>query len=647
MLEKTLVPGLAAFAVAVIATPIVRAFARRIGAVAVPKSDRWHQAPTAMMGGVAIYAAVIAALVTLVPQNPQTWTVIGASTAMFFFGLVDDFLRLKPYQKLIGQLLASSAVVYMGLVLPWTGSHAVNMMITFFWLVGVTNAVNMLDNMDGLAAGIAAIAAFSLALNFILNGQTNVALMLAAFFGGLVGFLIYNHNPASIFMGDGGSMFVGFFLASSALLHGEGGGRSRSIVAVLAVPVLVLCIPIFDTTFVTLMRKLAGRAASQGGRDHTSHRLVALGLSERHAVWMLWFFAVLGGALAVAAHGLDLDVTIAAFASFAIVLGILGVYLAGARVYSEEEIAVAERKPVVSFLIDLSYKRRIFEVLLDVSLIVLAHYCAYAVVFGPLRTTSGDWMMFLKTLPAIVFVKLLMFLAAGMYRGLWRYVGLSDVVVIVRSVAISSMASILLILFAFRFDGFSRTVFVLDGFLLLILVTGSRGAFRLLRNLLPARHARTGRRVLIFGAGDGGELLCRELINNTQLGYIPVAFVDDDRRKIGSFLHGLRVYPGDQSLADICRAAAIDEVFFSTLSMPMSRFRAVVTECEAIGVPIKQMKFEIRRIADSDLGWVLPTGSDAFPDQTAAMLTSQPATLPIEDLPKPVAVPPRRPLADH
>jgi len=140
-----------------------------------------------------------------------------------------------------------------------------------FWLVGITNAVNMLDNMDGLAVGVSAIAATFLGLNFIVNQQWPEALMLAAFAGALIGFLVYNHHPASIFMGDCGSMFVGFFLASSALVNGPGGGRSRSIVAVLAVPVLVLVVPIFDTTFVTLMRKMAGRAASQGGRDHTSH----------------------------------------------------------------------------------------------------------------------------------------------------------------------------------------------------------------------------------------------------------------------------------------------------------------------------------------------------------------------------------------
>src|SRR6185436_15596831 len=398
-----------------------------------------------------------------VPHSPEMWVVIAASTALFLLGLVDDFFHLKPYQKLVGQLLSSAAVVYMGLVLPWTGSVAVNMIITFFWLVGVTNAVNMLDNMDGLAAGIAAIAALSLAVNFVLNGQMNEALMLSAFFGGLLGFLIYNHNPASIFMGDCGSMFIGFFLAGTALLSGHGGGRSRSVVAVLAVPVLVLCIPIFDTTFVTLMRKLAGRAASQGGRDHTSHRLVALGLSERDAVWMLWCLAILGGAIAIFARGLSSDMNVAAIGAFAVVLGMLGVYLGGVRVYNDDRALATKQKPVVSFLIDLSYKRRVFEVGLDVLLIVLAYYVAYVLVFGPMSPESGDWKLFVETLPMVVFVKLGTFLAAGVYRGIWRYASLADAAVYAQAVTLSSMATVLAVLFGYRFEGFSRTVFALDG----------------------------------------------------------------------------------------------------------------------------------------------------------------------------------------
>src|SRR5688572_28747314 len=193
------------------------------------------------------------------------------------------------------------------------------MALAIFWLIVITNAINLLDNMDSLVSGIAIIAAGFLALSFVSTGQYTEALTLLIFAAALLGFLIYNSNPASIFMGDCGSMFVGFFLGSSALMN-VSGGRSRSFLPVLAVPILVLFIPIFDTTFVTVLRKLSGRAASRGGRDHTSHRLVALGMSERHAVLMLYGFAALVGVLALLVQRVKLDVSLAAITGFTVVL---------------------------------------------------------------------------------------------------------------------------------------------------------------------------------------------------------------------------------------------------------------------------------------------------------------------------------------
>lgn len=582
-----------------------------MGAVAIPKTDRWHKKPTAMLGGVAIYLASMATILTLVtPHSAKTWTVVGASTFLFIVGLIDDALSIKPYQKLIGQIIGAGAIVYAGLVLPWTGSLAFNMAITFFWIVGITNAVNMLDNMDGLAAGVAAIAAAFLAVNFSMNGQVNEALMLVAFASALGGFLIYNHNPASIFMGDCGSMFIGFFLATAALL-GEYGGRSRSLLAVLAVPVLTLLIPIFDTTFVTLLRKLAGRAASQGGRDHTSHRLVALGLSERRAVWMLYALAALSGFLALLVRNANLDISLAVLAVFSIGLTFLGVYLGEVRVYAEAELAQAKEKPVVSFLVDLSYRRRIFEVALDLLLIVLSYYAAYAVIFGPL-SNSGDWQLFFKSLPVIVCVKLATFLVTGVYRGIWRYTSLSNVVDFAKASFLGSVVSVLVLVLAFRFEGYSRMVFALDGVFLLVLVTASRFAFRLLRGILPAAHLRNGRRVLVYGAGDGGELLFRELSNNADLHCVPVAFIDDDPNKAGKRIHGLPVHAGAESLERICAEYRVDEVLLSTAKISPTRLREVVERCERAGVPLKRMSIEIQPVT-ADASWVVDAPSEASP----------------------------------
>src|SRR5882724_10960956 len=220
---SNLIPPAVSFVLCLGLTPVVRRLARRFGFVAKPKIDRWHKKPTAMMGGVGIWLAVVLAYVALVPHTSAGWVVAGAASFLFLVGLIDDWLHIKPYQKLIGQVIGAAIVVNYGLVLPWTRSLPANMVITIFWLIGITNAINLLDNMDGLATGIAAIAACFLTYNFLTGGQMTEAVMTAVFATALMGFLIYNSNPASIFMGDSGSMFIGFFLAGAALVNVTGG----------------------------------------------------------------------------------------------------------------------------------------------------------------------------------------------------------------------------------------------------------------------------------------------------------------------------------------------------------------------------------------------------------------------------------------
>src|SRR5260221_4011459 len=204
--------SLAGFAAAAIVTPLVRALARRRGIVAAPKADRWHKKPTAMLGGVAIFVAVITTVLLFVPQTRASWVVLGASALLFGVGLIDDFLHVKPYQKLIGQIIGAAIVLNYGLLLPWTSSPTLNMAVTLVWLIGISNAVNMLAHMDGLAACTAAMTAVFLGLNFYLHHPLNEATMLAGFAAALLGFLLYNRNPASIFMGCCGSRFIRFVL---------------------------------------------------------------------------------------------------------------------------------------------------------------------------------------------------------------------------------------------------------------------------------------------------------------------------------------------------------------------------------------------------------------------------------------------------
>jgi UDP-GlcNAc:undecaprenyl-phosphate GlcNAc-1-phosphate transferase len=593
---RTLLAVAASLCLALILTPVVRAFARRLGFVAVPKIDRWHKKPTAMLGGAAIWLSVVITYFAFSLQSTYGKWILLASTFMFLVGLVDDLIHIKPYQKLIGQILGSAYVVYYGLSLPWTGSTLLNMALALFWLVSITNAINLLDNMDGLASGIAIIAAGFLALSFVNTGQFTEAGIMLVFAAALLGFLFYNSNPASVFMGDCGSMFVGFFLASSALIN-VSGGRSRSFLPVLAVPILVLFIPIFDTTFVTVLRKLSGRAASQGGRDHTSHRLVALGMSERRAVLMLYGFAALSGLLAILVQRARLDVSLAAIAGFTIVLTLVGVYLAGVKVYdkTDEEMAMLKDKPLYAFLVDVSYKRRIFEVLLDVVLVILSYWAAYAINFPP---SSPAWQLFLRTLPVLVFMKMSVFLVMGVYRGLWRYTSMSDLIVFAKAVALSSVASLLVILFAFRFEGFSRKVFAIDLVLMFLFLAGSRLAFRVFRQLLPAVGKQNGRRVLIYGAGDGGELLLRELRNNRELSLAPIGFLDDDPAKSGKVIHGLRVFGGNGDLGSVCSQHEVDEVVISSMKMTEERVQEVVRCCSEKQITVKRMRITMEDLTE-------------------------------------------------
>jgi UDP-GlcNAc:undecaprenyl-phosphate GlcNAc-1-phosphate transferase len=184
---------------------------------------------------------------------------------------------------------------------------------------------------------------------------------------------------------------------------------------------------------------------------------------------------------------------------------------------------------------------------------------------------------------------------AGVYRGIWRYISLDNLIVYAKAVAAGSVASVLALLFAFRFEGFSRAVFVLDAMIFFLALAGSRVAFRLFRQLLPAPAA-GGRRVLIYGAGDAGELLLREMRNNLRLQYTPVGFVDDDPLKKGKIIHGLRVFGGNGHLRRICEEQSVEEVLISSSRIGDDRIAEIRRDCEDAQITLKRMRIEIELV---------------------------------------------------
>jgi len=239
-------------------TPLVRLGARTLGVVAHPSQDRWHSKAIPLLGGIAICAAVLIATLLAGRPSRDLLLALGAGVSLLGVGIVDDVYGLRAVVKLTAQIGVASILVSLGVSLHWTASPSVNAIITILWIVGTSNAFNLLDNMDGLCAGIALVTALALCWS-VGEAGGGVFVSAAAVAGATAGFLVYNFKPASIFMGDAGSLFLGSTLGVLAVL-GEPRAQ-RGVLSAMAVPVLLMLIPIFDTTFVTLSRKLSRRTS--------------------------------------------------------------------------------------------------------------------------------------------------------------------------------------------------------------------------------------------------------------------------------------------------------------------------------------------------------------------------------------------------
>lgn len=297
MLNLMLIFG-AALAFALGATPVARRVAGRLGVVDQPSARKLHVTPIPLLGGAAIYLAVILAVAMFGDRFyiTQTIGILVGATLISFLGIWDDRFALRPLPKLLAQALVASIVIVSGVRVQLFANDAFDFAVTLVWLLFITNAVNYLDNMDGLCGGISAIAAGYFVLLAVQSGQYLVGALAAALLGATLGFLVYNFNPASIFMGDGGSLFLGFILAVVGIKL-----RFPSNVPLVTwmVPLLVLAVPIMDTTLVSLSRLRRGISPLTPGKDHISHRLVRVGWSQREAVLALWVVACASGSIAL------------------------------------------------------------------------------------------------------------------------------------------------------------------------------------------------------------------------------------------------------------------------------------------------------------------------------------------------------------
>jgi len=608
----------AALAVSYLGTWGVARLGRRVGWVAAPREDRWHTSPVALHGGVGfILPFLVAAGLWLVVSNPQAFSappvanllpkdlllamaMLGGCLILFLCGLYDDFWQIKPLTKLIFQVTAASLFVYAGGVFRLTGLQGVDLFITYLWLVGITNAVNLLDNMDGLSSGVALLAGVAMAILAVSGGAALAGPLAIFLVCCLLGFWLHNKPPARIFMGDSGSLAMGFALAAFALPSPLNGldllAADRSFsgrLLHLILPVALLAVPIFDTTFVTLTRLLRSSKVHQGGRDHTSHRLVRLGFSEWRANLTLYGLAAAGGLIAILARRFP-DQVFPFFGALVLMLTLMGAYLSIASPAGAGPQPAPQAKGNLTR--DLLFRKNLPQLLLDTVLIASCFWAAYLLRFDFKLAPFLREAMF-QALPLVVASCLLGLRIAGAYRGSWRMASFADLPTYGLGALLGATISLSLTTIFSRFgEGYSRSAYVIFGFLFFLAITLSRLSFRMFDTSIRCRASGHGNAlpVLIYGAGRAGKILYEEIVFNKDLHqYRTIGFIDDDRRLWGNKVCGMRVDSLETWKAEL---AAAPEIWVSSPAIPIEKARAVAAQWSPSAV-VKRLALRLEDLA--------------------------------------------------
>jgi UDP-GlcNAc:undecaprenyl-phosphate GlcNAc-1-phosphate transferase len=555
--------------------------------VAHPTGERWHERPTPSFGGVGIALGFFAGVGVAVAAGAVdlTWElagVLGGAALLFVAGLVDDLRHLSPVAKLGAQFAAAGIAVAAGLRVELIGNDAIATVVALVWLVGITNAFNLLDNMDGLAATLAAVACAYFAVDAATVHENDAVLVISlALAFACLGFLPFNLRPgrsAAVFMGDAGSQMLGFLLAVLGLAASW--TTAGTTVAAMVLPLLVLAVPILDTTLVAVMRLRERRPVTRGGRDHSSHRLVYYGLSEVKAVALLALIGLTIGATGVAYNVLDnARVTaVGVLLTFALLVQFGGFLADLSERTRRGQPGDTSLRHALTF-----EPRRLVEVVVDFVLVCGSFLASYFLVVGD----SGSELQrgtFMAALPVVLGVRYVAFIGFRIYRRVWRFATARDALAIAVACALSELVAFGIVVATRDLGPFPARVFLVDAVLCTGLVAASRLALKLLPELETARRRGERRRVLVVGAGRNGRSVVRELRED---GVRIAGFVDDNvglrRRRVG----GVTVLGAIDEMPALLAAARPQEVIVTIPDAPQERLRDVVQACAEAGVPCR------------------------------------------------------------
>ncbi len=577
-------------------TPVVIKLANIKGWIVAPRSDRWHTKPTALMGGIAIYLSFIIVILLSSIHFSINWAIVTALSIMFLTGLIDDLKELKPIFKLVSQILTTFILIDQGFIfgnsqLGWFGVP-----VTFLWVIGITNAINLLDNMDGLSAGVSFIVASISGILAIQSHNELTALFAFAIAGSTLGFLRYNFNPAKIFMGDSGSLFLGFCLSFLALSVQKNIGSS-SVYIILVLPLAIMALPILDTSLVTFKRIISGRKVYMGGRDHSSHRLVALGLTEKKAVLILYGVTLIWGLSAVfLIKSQNSSFYLPIIAILLISTSFFGLFLGNIKVYNESEEKLAYLRSrgqymekggvLLRFL--LMNKKLLLGVCFDIVIISVSFYLS-------LLITSTELNNSYTILASIILVKVVSYYFFNSYRKSWRHISISDLNSYFLSGLFSSLVIVLTLSLFYEHIEIGFLFYFIDFILTFLGIILIRVTFKYIRETI-LRYRTYDNRAIIYGAGELGNLLSRQLFISDKIKIKPIGFIDDDMSLLSTIINGVEVLGTSQNLFEICKIHNANYLIIASDSISNESIQSIHKILSASNIKMVRFQLELKDI---------------------------------------------------
>ena len=565
-------------------------FSLKLRLVAKPVADRWHKVPTANTGGIGIVIACIVAYLVFGGGAYPYVAMGGAGIALL--GALDDRLQLRPSLKFAGQSIAVLFVMYHGVVFRPLDWAPADLLITFLWIAGLTNAFNLIDNMDGLCAGVVVIIATFRCFVAVQSGDPHGTVLAAIVAGGFLGFLFFNYKPAKIFMGDAGSLFAGFTL--SALTIAGPIPRTRVFLSAFFYPALTFLYPLFDTMLVSVLRRAAGRPISVGGRDHSSHRLASLGHNEAKVVWIFWFLTAVGASTGWLAYWYPFAVNVVGM------LLVCGVCVFGLFLATLPDYAL----PVAAFMDSRGLRWVVPTLRVGVNLLVesllagVALLAAFVLRWGD-EFAGAYTSQFLISVPIVMASQFAASLLLRTYKIGWRWFGVSDAVRLGQASLLSAALSIA-ILITLQLRDYSRGVLILYAVLVCGVNIGLRICLPVLRKLLGAQAAARSRTAILGTVADAA-ILIRVIEENEDRDLQPVLILETGRAVLRAHMFGVPVFHFAEDARELMRRYRIDCLVVTQAGPEPELGDRFLSACLIDGIAVRRFQYGITTVDAASL----------------------------------------------